>query len=229
MTRNGTKRTRMMLFLFALILTAQLFAVPARAADLELLHNLPGEWFAAGLEVEREGETPWLADLFLTLEESGDMELVIYNDSGDCVNTFSGTWSSEYYSEEMDRLLLEFDYAEDPFVYNIYSEAGVENNVHRTWLILEETEHEEQTPFERYFEFDGMSFCREKGPDMRVVNCDSWVSLREEPSTSARRITKVPLGALVFTYGQIDDFTYCVYENEDQAGFILTRYLEPIE
>lgn len=30
---------------------------------------------------------------------------------------------------------------------------------------------------------------------MEVVNCDEWVSLREVPSTIAKRLTQVPLGA----------------------------------
>ena len=32
---------------------------------------------------------------------------------------------------------------------------------------------------------------------MEVVNCSEWVSLREAPSVSARRLVKVSLGAIV--------------------------------
>ena len=33
--------------------------------------------------------------------------------------------------------------------------------------------------------------------NMEVVNCNEWVSLRESPSTSAKRLVKVSLGAIV--------------------------------
>ena len=33
--------------------------------------------------------------------------------------------------------------------------------------------------------------------NMEVVNCNEWVSLRERPSTAAKRLVKVSLGAVV--------------------------------
>ncbi len=67
-------------------------------------------------------------------------------------------------------------------------------------------------------EYDG------SGP-MYVVGCDEWVSLRSSPSTSAPRITKVPLGAMVIVHGWEGDFMYCTYGN--QQGYILSGYLSP--
>ena len=63
--------------------------------------------------------------------------------------------------------------------------------------------------------------------DMTVVNCESWVSLRAAPSTSAERVIAVPLGATVTAY-QVNDaqFYYCVYEG--YKGYILRQYLSPM-
>ncbi len=70
-------------------------------------------------------------------------------------------------------------------------------------------------------------------PNMRVVNCKKDVSLREKPSTSSRRLARVPLGAEVTAWrdGGSDDeeaerFLYCEYGNK--SGYILREYLEPI-
>ena len=64
--------------------------------------------------------------------------------------------------------------------------------------------------------------------DMRVVNCSSYVSLREKRSTASARIAKVPLGAEVLAYPEEEQngFVLCVYG--EQYGYILKEYLEPI-
>lgn len=63
---------------------------------------------------------------------------------------------------------------------------------------------------------------------MFVVNCDEWVSLRKSPSTSSERLKKVPLDATVTDCEWVDgDFTRCTYEGV--TGYILDKYLEPIE
>lgn len=62
--------------------------------------------------------------------------------------------------------------------------------------------------------------------DMTVVNCEEWVSLREAPDTSSKRLKKVPLGAVVTDGAWEDgqgDFMYCCYEGT--YGYILSRYL----
>lgn len=65
---------------------------------------------------------------------------------------------------------------------------------------------------------------------MRVTNCKEWVSLRQSPNESAKRLAKVPLGAHVLAYPEANpgsDFVYCVYQ--DQEGYILAQYLEELE
>jgi len=64
--------------------------------------------------------------------------------------------------------------------------------------------------------------------DMFVVNCEEWVSLRKSPSTSSERLKKVPLDATVTDCEWVDGhFTRCTYEGV--TGYILDKYLEPIE
>ena len=68
-------------------------------------------------------------------------------------------------------------------------------------------------------------------PNMRIVNCKEYVSLREKPSKSAKRLAKVPLGAEVTAWldggneGE-DSFVYCEYGGKE--GYILEEYLAPI-
>lgn len=61
---------------------------------------------------------------------------------------------------------------------------------------------------------------------MSVANCESWVSLRESPSTRARRLEKLPKGALVsYKSGTWNGFSFVRYGK--RQGYVLTRYLEP--
>ena len=57
----------------------------------------------------------------------------------------------------------------------------------------------------------------------KVVNCESWVSMRVAPDTGAERAMEVPLGAIVTYCEDFGDFTFAHYEG--QAGYILTDYL----
>ena len=62
---------------------------------------------------------------------------------------------------------------------------------------------------------------------MMVDNCNEWVSLREGPSTSRKRLAKVPLYDLVTDaewWPECGDFIYCCYNG--QYGYILMKYLE---
>lgn len=62
--------------------------------------------------------------------------------------------------------------------------------------------------------------------NMEVVNCNEWVSLRENPSTSAKRLVKVSLGAIVSgCYPISEGWIYAEYDG--YAGYIQDRYLEP--
>ena len=58
---------------------------------------------------------------------------------------------------------------------------------------------------------------------MRIVNCDSWVTLRSEPSTHASTVTRVPLGEYVQAYKYNDKFMECYYNG--MHGYILKNYL----
>ena len=73
---------------------------------------------------------------------------------------------------------------------------------------------------------------------MRVVRCKKYVSLREAPNKTSRRLAKLELDEIVyncsrnekeFAYSpyrkQVHMFTKCIYEG--QEGYILSKYLEP--
>lgn len=63
---------------------------------------------------------------------------------------------------------------------------------------------------------------------LRVVNCESWVSLRSAPDTQAERLAQVPLGAYVTgEYDPYAQFSHCSYEGV--SGYILNEYLAPAE
>ena len=59
--------------------------------------------------------------------------------------------------------------------------------------------------------------------DQMVTGCESWVSLRATPSTSANRLAKVPLGAKVTDCVKNGSFVKCTYKG--QTGYILAKYL----
>ena len=60
--------------------------------------------------------------------------------------------------------------------------------------------------------------------NMQIVNCQSYASLRNYPSTSATLLARVPLGAVVTNvFYQNDRFCYCMYGDKD--GYILTDNL----
>ena len=60
--------------------------------------------------------------------------------------------------------------------------------------------------------------------DQKVTGCESWVSLRATPSTSATRLVKVPLGAKVTDCVKNGSFVKCTYKG--QTGYILAKYLK---
>ena len=62
--------------------------------------------------------------------------------------------------------------------------------------------------------------------NMEVVNCNEWVSLREEPSTRSERLVKVSLGAIVSNCRQVND-AWIYAEYDGYSGYILAEYLEP--
>lgn len=58
---------------------------------------------------------------------------------------------------------------------------------------------------------------------MRVVNCNSYVTLRQSPSTSAYALARVYKGSAVEAYYYNSEFAECYYNG--MRGFILLRYL----
>lgn len=58
---------------------------------------------------------------------------------------------------------------------------------------------------------------------MRIVNCNSWVTLRSSPSTKAAAVTRIPLGEYVQAYKYNDQFAECYYNG--LHGFVLNKFL----
>lgn len=66
------------------------------------------------------------------------------------------------------------------------------------------------------------------GDEVEVVRCEEFITLREEPSTSAAALARMPLGskaAVIRDDG--GDFLFVSYGH--QAGYALRRYLAPAE
>ena len=206
-------------------------AFSASSYDMQFLKQLPGQWHE-----EEDG-----AGTVLTLDENGEMSLYCYSADGAFAYTCRGTWSVEPIPDYGSRMTLLFTSTDNPqyagsgyrveCVYEAYTESWVEDDTRITVLALNPpVSCSGVSPFEEVYGYDGAALSREQGPNMRVVNCDSWVSLRETRSTSAKRLAKVPLGALVLAdpeAGEANGFILCVYH--DQEGFILSQYLAPVE
>ena len=234
MTGKSMLKTRVVLLLFVLFLAA-CCAMTAYAAeeDEELLKTLPGEW----TEEYEEAKTA------LTFDENGTMSLHFSGADGAFEYTYSGTWSFEIVSDYNDQLTLRFTSTDNPLhagsgynvecVFGIYAESWDEDNVHVTYLVFTPVSSTGVSPFEEIIGSDwGLGMHRDGAPNanMRVVNCTDYVSLREKRSTSSKRLAKVPLGALVLAFpelGEQNGFIWCEYH--DEAGYILKKYLEPIE
>lgn len=199
--------------------------------DEEFLKELPGPWAE-----KYEG-----AGTVLTLEEDGKMSLYCYGVDGGFAYTCEGTWTYESIPRYSGQLTLLFTSTGNPLyegreysvecVYGAYMESWVENDTLITYLILNPTVScSGVSPFEEVYGEEGAALRREQGPNMRVIKCKEYVSLREERSTSSARLAKVPLGAMVLAfpeYGEENGFIYCVYHDEE--GFILAEYLQPAD
>ena len=228
-------------FLLSFILLAALAAgTAAFADDPEQIKYLPGQWICSDEVQQEEDEEPQTVDLVLTLEENGEMSLQSSGRDGKYTYSYAGTWSSEYVQDAMDRLTLLFTSTDNPAyadseysvecIYDFYTESWVESDTWNIYLLLEENTSNGASPFEDIYEYDAPALRREQEPNMRVANCKDFVSLRAKPSTSSKRLAKVPLGALVLAVPgaeETDGFILCSYQ--DQYGYILTEYLEPAE
>lgn len=199
--------------------------------DADFLRELPGQWAE-----EEEG-----VGTVLTLTENWEMSLYFYGLNGEFAYTYAGTWSYTHDPKYSPRLTLRFTSTDNPAyagseysvecAYAAYTESWIENDTELTYLLLNPPLGcTGVSPFEEVYGTDMAAVHRERKPNMKVVKCKEFVSLRETRSTSAKRLAKVPLGALVLAFpecGEENGFIYCVYHDEE--GFILAEYLQPIE
>ena len=225
---------------FVMILLALVMTVPAFADDEELAELIPGTWTAAD-EVPAEGGEPVEVTETVEFLEDGTLNARFESGDGSFAYTYTGTWTFELVAGGMDRLTLYFSSTDNPAyagtgygvecAYNVYSEAWPEDNTYITYLIIEDTGEDDGTisPFENAYGYDGTALRREQGPNMQVVNCDEYVSLRKAADKSSARIEKVPLGALVLAYPEEEQngFILCIYHSE--YGYILADYLAPVD
>ena len=62
---------------------------------------------------------------------------------------------------------------------------------------------------------------------MRVVWCKEFISLREQPGKTFKRIAEIPLGAIVYSCVDIGNPLFYQCEYEGQTGYALQGYLVP--
>ena len=228
------------ILLLALVLAAQVCTAKADLLEPDWPDNLPGRWSNLW-DGEETGEDPdEVVRGELELGEDGRMIFSCFGWSDKYLYSCAGTWSLEETAEGYWLMTLEFTSTDNPryegreyraeCLYDVYEEAWAEDSSLVTALIFTALSDAESSPFIDAFGWDGCALYRVLEPNMRVVKCKSFVSLRVGPSTSAERLAKVPLGAQVLgipEYGEINGFIWCAYGSE--YGYILAEYLEPIE
>ena len=238
--RTGIARILILLLALALALGARL---PAAAEDAALAGIIPGTWTITD-EVEADGEDSRTADIgVIAFGEDGTLILAFNGEDGQDVYSCIGTWSFEVVPDDLDRLTLRYDSTDNPryvgseysleIVYTVYAESWVEDDTEHIYLLIEDFSGEAAdvlSPFDERWGYNSAAVHRERGPNMRVVKCSNYVSLREKPDAASRRLAKVPLGAPVLTFpgtAEQNGFTLCVYQ--DEYGYILSEYLAPAE
>lgn len=65
------------------------------------------------------------------------------------------------------------------------------------------------------------------GKEYRVVKCNEYITLREEPSTKANALDRVPLGATVTAFSAAENNFLLVHYN-GQNGYVLFEYLKEL-
>lgn len=242
MTGKGKWTARAAVILAVCILAAQAFGPAALAGDEGFPRELPGTWTYSRYVDEQDSaqdDPPMTDAAFLTLEEDGTASLRCCGEDGKYLCSFTGVWAAEYVPDLNDRVTLTFTRTDSPSqagseyavecVYEGYMESWVESDTLFTYLILTPVSCSGVSPFEDVFGDDWeLALHREQGPNMRVVRCNDFVSLRESRSASSKRLAKVPLGALVLAFpeaGQENGFILCTYH--DEYGYILAEYLQP--
>ncbi len=240
MLRKWPKGAGTAVLLFALILAAQVCTASADLIEPDWPDNLPGRWSESWDEVQM-GENPGEAvGRELELGEDGQAAIRYSGWNDKYLYSYSGTWSLEETAEGYWLMTLLFTSTDNPLyegreyrtenVYDVYEESWIEDSSLVTALIFTPMGEAEASPFIDGYGWDDAALYREVEPNMRVVKCKSFVSLRVGPSTSAERLAKVPLGARVLAmpeYGETNGFIWCAYG--DQYGYILAEYLKPIE
>ncbi len=221
------------LFLFAVLITA------VSADDMETLRLLPGQWTESDYDPSPEDEPISFRLSYLAFEEDGRVILRCCDSDGVYAYSCEGTWSFEFVSDGVDRVTLRFTSTDDPAkagtgwnvecVYGAYTESWEDNGAEYTALILEPVSCSGVSPFEELYGYDGASLYKTRKPNMRVVNCNDYVSLRAKPSKSSTRLAKVPLGTVLLAYpekGVQNGFILCLYDGG--YGYILAEYLEAV-
>ena len=179
--------------------------------------------------------------IVLAHDENGNMILSCHKADGGAAYTCKGTWSAELIRDCGSKITLLFTSTDHPLyagkeyrvecVYQAYTESWMENDTLKTYLIMESSAGSSGlSPFEEVYGYDGAALHREQGPNMQVVKCSTFVSLREAHSKSSKRRARVPLGALVYVFleeGEENGFIHCTYQDAD--GYILAEYLKPVK
>ena len=241
MAEKRTRKTIAVLLALALFLAAPaLFPPAAFAADDTLEKLLPGQWSETYENQEEEDAAEKSITSTMVFEADGKMGFAYIINEGETVCIYEGTWEFEFVPDVSDRLHLHFTSTDNPkyagvdydveCVYDIYTESWVQNDTEFIYLLFMDASKSAVTPFEEAGSLSGMALHREKGPNMMIANCKDFVSLRAKQSKTSTRLAKVPLGAQVLAfpeYGEENGFVFCYYQ--DQAGYILSEYLAPIE
>ncbi len=240
MLKKWPKTVGAAVLLLVLALAAQICTARADLIEPDWPDNLPGRWSFLWDE-QQSGEAPGEAVRgTLDFGEDGQAAFTCFGSDDKYLYSCTGTWSLRETDEGIWLMTLVFTSTDDPLyegkeyraenVYDVYEESWTEDSSLVTALIIYPWGDAEVSPFIDAFGWDSLALYRVLEPNMRVVKCKSFVSLRVFPSTSSERLVKVPLGAQVLAlpeYGETNGFIWCAYG--DMYGYILEEYLQPIE
>lgn len=238
MKQNTFTAALRILTLAVLLLIMTVCHVTAGAEEMTVPNVQAGMWCFVYYPEDIDSEDP--VDLaYLFLEQDGSLTLCVPGDDGEYRYTSSGTWSTQLITDSQsvycyaDRLVLTFTQTTNPqyigsdyhveCVWYVFSESWISYDCRKTAMVIQERECTGTSPFaELCEEEDAGQFYMTEWPNMQVANCQSYVSLREEPSTKSARLIKVPLGAQVFVFPEGTEengFLRCAYH--DHEGYIL--------
>ncbi len=78
------------------------------------------------------------------------------------------------------------------------------------------------------FALTGSSALADIGARLRVVNCDEYITLREEPDTKSAALARMPLGAKVDELHWAENGFLCV-AYKGKTGYALSKYLTQVD